>query len=193
MHSNEYLVVGGSTRPLRRSPVIAAWVAALGQGLAAGDPASGAAFRTVDLRDLGLGFEDEGAIPAKGEPYAEATTRAWSERVAGARGVVFVTPQYNWGYPAPLKNAIDHLYREWKDKPGLIVTYGGHGGDKCAAQLRVVLGGLGLRLADAMPGLKLARARIEADDGQIDPNLDFADQRNEVETALRELIALATP
>jgi NAD(P)H-dependent FMN reductase len=42
---------------------------------------------------------------------------------------VFVSPQYNWGYPAPLKNAIDHLYKEWLGKPAVIVTYGGHGGD----------------------------------------------------------------
>ncbi len=50
--------------------------------------------------------------------------------------IVFVSPQYNWGYPAPLKNAIDHLYKEWAGKPAMIVTYGGHGGSKCAAQLR---------------------------------------------------------
>ena len=46
--------------------------------------------------------------------------------------------QYNWGYPAVLKNAIDYLYHEWKGKPAAIVSYGGHGGGKGAAQLHQV-------------------------------------------------------
>jgi NAD(P)H-dependent FMN reductase len=183
MHANPYLVIAGSTRPTRRSPAIARWVAALGAEIA------DAAFQPIDLRDLQLGLDDEPGIPAKDE-YVQDSTRRWSERVAAAKGVVFVTPQYNWGYPAPLKNAIDHLYREWQGKPALIVSYGGHGGDKCAAQLREVLGGIGLRLTGAMPGLRLSRARIEANDGQIDPALDFAEQRAEVMEALRELAAL---
>jgi NAD(P)H-dependent FMN reductase len=106
--------------------------------------------------------------------------------------VVFVTPQYNWGYPAALKNAIDHLYREWRGKPALIVTYGSQGGGKCAAQLREVLVGLDLNLVLAMPALRLSRHRIEADDGEVDPAHDFADYRDELEQALRELVALVS-
>ena len=185
MHTTSYLVVAGSTRPTRRSPVIARWVASLGDGL--GD----AAFEVVDLRDLGLGLDDEPDIPAAGAPYASAQTRQWSERVKAAKGVVFVTPQYNWGYPAALKNAIDHLYREWRGKPALIVTYGGHGGDRCGRQLREVLGGMGVALTDAMPGLTLARALIEANDGAVDPEADFAAHRDEVTAGLRELVRLS--
>jgi NAD(P)H-dependent FMN reductase len=58
---------------------------------------------------------------------------------------VIVTPQYNWGYPGPLKNALDHLYHEWNAKPVLLVTFGGHGGSKAAAQLEQVLTG-GLKM-----------------------------------------------
>lgn len=187
MHGNLFLVVGGSVRPNRRSPTIAGWVARLGRA------ATGAAFEVVDLPDLGLGLDDEPGIPAAGGGYASAATQAWSERVAGARGVVFVTPQYNWGYPAALKNAIDHLYTEWKAKPALIVTYGGHGGGKCAAQLRIVLEAIGLTVAETMPALTLARARIEANDGAVEPDVDFAGQRGAVEAALQELMVLATP
>ena len=89
-----------------------------------------------------------------------------------------------------LKNAIDHLYREWQGKPAAIVTYGSQGGGKCGAQLRDVLTGLHLRLADAMPGLRLSRERIEANDGDVDPAQDFAQQRSDVEEALRQLAAL---
>jgi NAD(P)H-dependent FMN reductase len=185
MSDHTYLVIAGSTRPVRRSPAIGRWVASVGE------QATGAAFEVVDLRDLCLGLDDEPGIPAR-DDYVQETTRRWSERVRAATGVVFVTPQYNWGYPAPLKNAIDHLYHEWKGKPALIVSYGGHGGGKCAAQLREVLGGIGLRLTSAMPGLRLARERIEANDGEIEPEVDFAGQREEVLDALRALVAIPT-
>ena len=98
-----------------------------------GCEATGLAFRIVDLETLGLALDDEPAMPALGR-YTRETTRAWSDLVTAAAGVVIVTPQYNWSVPAPLKNAIDHLYREWKGKPALLVTYGGHGGDKCEAE-----------------------------------------------------------
>ena len=186
MHINNYLVIAGSTRPNRRSPVIAQWVATLAEDLDSGS------FRVVDLRDLNLDFDNEPGIPAVSTAYTSPATRNWSELVSGAKGIVVVTPQYNWGYPASLKNAIDHLYLEWRDKPVLIVTYGGHGGGKCGAQLREVLGGMGVRLTDATPGLRLARARIEANDGQVDPGSDFADQRDEVIAAIQMLVALSS-
>ncbi|HEY2709638.1 MAG TPA: NAD(P)H-dependent oxidoreductase [Caulobacteraceae bacterium] len=183
-HAYDYLVVAGSTRPTRRSPAIAKWVADLGEEVC------GARFRVVDLRELELGHDDEPDIPAGGAAYVSPATQRWSDLVSAAKGVVFVTPQYNWGYPAPLKNAIDHLYREWKAKPALIVSYGSQGGDKCAAQLREVLGGMGLSLTGASPGLRLARARIEANDGAVEPDVDFDAHRDEVRAALRELAAL---
>jgi NAD(P)H-dependent FMN reductase len=183
MATRHFLVVGGSARPTRRSPAIARWVARLGEEV------GGIPFDVVDLRDLGLGFDEPG-IPAK-DDYVHDTTRAWSARVKNAVGVVFVTPQYNGGYPAPLKNAIDHLYHEWRDKPGLIISYGSRGGERGAAQLRAVLTGIGLRLTEAMPGLRLAQERIVANDGQVDPDHDFAEQREEVLQALRELLGLA--
>jgi NAD(P)H-dependent FMN reductase len=179
------LVIGGSTRPNRRSPAIAAWVANRGRAV------TGLAFETVDLRALNLGLDDEPGIPAK-DPYVSDATKRWSEQVATALAVVFVTPQYNWGYPAPLKNAIDHLYREWSGKPALIVSYGSHGGDKCARQLREVLGGLDMRLTAAMPGLRLSRDRIVANDGAVEPERDFVDQTAEVDDALRELAEIGS-
>jgi NAD(P)H-dependent FMN reductase len=178
------LVVAGSTRGARRSLAVAEWVAELGRA------PGGRPMEVVDLKALGLTLDDEPGLPALGRYVAE-TTRRWSARVAGAAGVVFVSPQYNWGYPAPLKNAIDHLYAEWKGKPGLIVTYGGHGGDKCAAQLRQVLQAVGMSLVPSMPGLRLDRARIEADDGAVDPPRDFAGHRDEVSEALQALLHLA--
>jgi NAD(P)H-dependent FMN reductase len=107
--------------------------------------------------------------------------------------IVFVSPQYNWGYPAPLKNAIDHLYKEWAGKPAMIVTYGGHGGGKCAAQLRQVLDGLEMRPVATMPGFTLPRDRIEANGGVIDPAAAFADRRGLLRQAFAELAAAIPP
>jgi len=53
-----------------------------------------------------------------------------------------VLPQYNWGYPASLKNAIEHLYHEWRDKPAAVVSYANRGGGKAATQLKQVLQGV---------------------------------------------------
>jgi NAD(P)H-dependent FMN reductase len=128
------LVILGSTRKGRICAKVADWVAEIGRETTV------AGFELVDLRDWPLPMDDEPAIPATGV-YANDHTRAWSRRVSEGDAVVFVTPQYNWGYPAPLKNALDHLYAEWRGKPALIVTYGGHGGGRCAAQLRQVTEG----------------------------------------------------
>jgi len=77
--------------------------------------------------------------------YSSPAVIEWSKFVSSCDAFIIVTPQYNWGIPGDLKNAIDHLYREWQGKPVLLVTYGGHGGSRCAAQLKEILGG-GLKM-----------------------------------------------
>lgn len=101
-------------------------------------------FQVVDIGATGLPLYDEPGIPEKivsVDDYAHEHTRVWSRTIAALDAFVFVTPQYNWGIPAGLKNAVDYLFNEWKGKPAMIVSYGGHGGDKCAAALKLVLGG----------------------------------------------------
>jgi NAD(P)H-dependent FMN reductase len=137
-------------------------------------------------------MDDEPGIPAAGEDYAFEHTRAWSRKISEADAFVFVSPQYNWGYPAPLKNALDHIYREWSGKPAMIVTYGGHGGDKCALQLRQVLEALKMKPITNMPSLKLSRARIEANTGHVDAASEFISDLENMRQAFAEFdIALA--
>lgn len=180
---SEVLVIVGSTRPRRICPQVAAWVAQVGRETVPGR------FEVADLKDWPLPMDDEPDIPAAGGDYASAHTRAWSRKVSEADAFVFVTPQYNWGYPAPLKNALDHLYNEWSGKPAMIVTYGGHGGVRCAAQLREVLEGLRMKPVAVMPGFRLSRAHIEANAGAIDPAVEFAPHRDELRQAFVELAA----
>ena len=129
-------------------------------------------------------MDDEPGIPQRGL-HEQGHTIAWSRKIAAADEFIFVTPQYNWGYPAPLKNTIDHLYAEWQDKPAMIVTYGGHGGGKCAAQLAQVLGAIGMRLISAMPGLVLTREMIFG--APVNPETDFAADAGKIHDAVAQM------
>jgi NAD(P)H-dependent FMN reductase len=181
----QILIIMGSVRKNRLCPDIAKWVAQIGA-----EVVPEAAIEIVDLRDWPLPMDEEPGVPAHSD-YVSDSTKAWSAKVAGANAFVFVTPQYNWGYPAALKNAIDHLYREWRDKPAMIVSYGGHGGGKCASQLREVLSGLKMRVVPEMPRLTLAKSVIEANPGRLDAGVAFADQRPAIEQAFQGLATLA--
>lgn len=145
-------------------------------------------FEVVDLKDWPLPMDDETGVPAIHD-YAFEHTNAWSRKVSESDAFVFVTPQYNWGYPAPLKNALDHLYKEWSGKPAVIATYGSHGGGKCALQLRQVLKGLKMKPVATMPGFKLARERIKANAGIVEPALEFAKHLRTLRRAFAELAA----
>jgi NAD(P)H-dependent FMN reductase len=67
--------------------------------------------------------------------YTQEHTRAWSARVDRADAFVFVTPEYNYGLTAPLKNAIDFLHFEWQHKPVGFVSYGGVAAGTRAVQM----------------------------------------------------------
>jgi len=104
-------------------------------------------YELIDLAEVNLPLLDE-RLKAALHQYEHEHTRAWSRVVSSYGGFVFVFPQYNWGYPAPLKNAVDFLYLEWAGKPAGCVTYGTRGGNKGAAQFREVLNGLHMRALD---------------------------------------------
>lgn len=180
IHRSPIQVIAGSVRAGRICIQVSDWVARVGQ------ETIGAPFEVVDLKDWPLPMDDEPGIPAAGD-YTFSHTRAWSRKVAGADSFVIVTPQYNWGYPAALKNALDHLYREWAGKPAMIVTYGGHGGGRCAEQLQQVCRGLQMTPIATTPGLRLSRHRIESNSPEIDPAAEFADHLGELRQAFTEL------
>ncbi|HEX4208029.1 MAG TPA: NAD(P)H-dependent oxidoreductase [Ktedonobacteraceae bacterium] len=126
------LVIFGSTRQGRRGEVVVNW---LMDRLARRIDAT---CELVDLRNVSLPFFDSPALPGYGHIVPEA--EQWAAQVDRADGFIFVTPEYNYGYPAVLKNAIDHLYLQWVHKPAAIVHYGGFSsGYRVAEQLRLVL------------------------------------------------------
>lgn len=136
-----------STRKPRVCPQIADFVIDTIQSTASKELASAASLHKIDLADWNLPVYDESDVPSQiHDPanYDHEHTRKWSAEISSFDAFIFVTPQYNWGYPAVLKNAIDYLYNEWRGKPAFIVTYGGHGGDRCGVQLRQVLMGINM-------------------------------------------------
>ncbi|MCR8671876.1 NADPH-dependent FMN reductase [Agrococcus sp. HG114] len=131
-------IIVGSTRPVRVGRPVA-------DGIASLIAADGAEPVMLDLAEVALPLLDEALPPASGV-RTNAHSIAWAERIEALDGVVFVTPDYNSGYPAALKNAIDYLKQEWVGKPAAIVSYGWAGGAAAAAQLASVLGYIGLAL-----------------------------------------------
>lgn len=88
----------------------------------------------VDLAEINLPFMDEPNHPRLRQ-YVHQHTRDWSARVDAADAFVFVMPEYNYGFNAPLKNAIDYLHFEWQYKPVGFVSYGGVSAGTRAVQM----------------------------------------------------------
>jgi len=126
-------IIVGSTRPGRRSRLVAEWVATVA---AAERPSLDV--EIVDLADYGLPMLDE-PKPAIFGQYGNEHTRRWAETVARYDGFVFVTPEYNHSIPASLKNALDFTYVEWNDKAAGFVSYGLLGGVRAVEHLRLIL------------------------------------------------------
>ena len=117
-----------STRPGRVGPGIAQWFNDFAAEHGKFDPV------LVDLADFNLPVFDEPEHPRL-RNYHHAHTRAWSESVAEADAFVFVTPEYNFGPPPSLLNALNYLAVEWAYTPAGFVSYGGVSGGMRAVQL----------------------------------------------------------
>jgi NAD(P)H-dependent FMN reductase len=121
-------VILASTRPGRAGEPIADWFVERAIAHGAFD------VELVDLAEVALPFMDEPNHPRL-RRYTQEHTRAWSARVDRADAFVFVTPEYNYGLTAPLKNAIDFLHFEWQHKPVGFVSYGGVAAGTRAVQM----------------------------------------------------------
>lgn len=96
----------------------------------------------VDLAEIDLPMFDEPLHPRLRQ-YRHQHTRDWSNLVERADAFAFVIPEYNFGFTAPLKNALDYLSLEWRYKPAGIVSYGGvAAGTRAAQMLKPVLAAL---------------------------------------------------
>jgi NAD(P)H-dependent FMN reductase len=135
---------------VRQNLAVAQWV----HDLARAEKRVDVEFELVDIVDYNLPLLDEPMPPSRGQ-YSHPHTKAWSERIKGFDAYVFVTPEYNHGMSAALKNAVDHLHREWADKAAGFVSYGSTGGARAVEQLRLVLASLEVATVRAQVMLSL--------------------------------------
>lgn len=127
------LIVIGSTRPGRKGLSFAQWFQTRAQAHGAFE------VKVADLLEINLPFLDEPSHPRL-KQYTQQHTKDWSAMVDAADAFVFVCPEYNFGFSAPLKNALDYLHNEWQYKPAGILSYGGvSAGTRAAQMLKEVL------------------------------------------------------
>jgi NAD(P)H-dependent FMN reductase len=132
MSNNPHVgIIVGSTRKGRFSERAAAWFQAIATRR------SDLSAEIIDLRDYPMPFFDEPASPAWVPPTEPEAIR-WATKLAELDGFVFVTPEYNHGYSAVLKNALDYAYQAFNRKPAAFVGYGGVGAARAIEQLRMV-------------------------------------------------------
>lgn len=143
-------IILGSTRPNRNGEAVAQWV------LKHAQQPDRATFELIDLRTIDLPFLDEGESPAKGH-YEHAHTRKWAQLIARFDGYILVTPEYNHGTSAVLKNALDFVYKEWNNKAAGFVSYGSVKGARAVEQLRQVMAELQVATVRAQVGFALDR------------------------------------
>jgi NAD(P)H-dependent FMN reductase len=186
-------IIIGSTRPGRAGAAIAQWFAARAKDHGGFD------VTVVDLAEVGLPLLDEPNHPRLRQ-YTRQHTKDWSAIIDGADAFVFVTPEYNNGYPAALKNAIDYLHHEWRNKPVGFVSYGGvAAGTRAVQQLKQVV--TALRMLPVYDSVNIPfHAQLLDADGVLQPNEvmeqaadTMLDELVRTEAALRPLRPAAEP
>jgi NAD(P)H-dependent FMN reductase len=185
-------IIMASTRPGRAGAPIAQWFAARAKDHGGFD------VNVIDLADVGLPLLDEPNHPRLRQ-YVHQHTKDWSATIEAADAFVFVTPEYNYGYPASLKNAIDYLHHEWQHKPVGFVSYGGvAAGTRAVQQLKQVV--TTLRMLPVFDSVNIPFHAQFLRDGTFHANevLDQAadtmlDELVRIEAALRPLRPASQP
>jgi NAD(P)H-dependent FMN reductase len=176
-------IIVASVRPGRVGDKVAAWIAE------AARQHGGFQIDLMDLAEVDLPANtSEPNHPATGE-YLHDYTKKWSVRVAACQAFVIVTPEYNHGYPASLKNALDLVNKEWWYKPVGFASYGGvSGGLRAVEQLKPVVAFLRMvPLAESFVAPFVAQ---QINDGAFEPN-DV--QVAGTKAMLDELLVIGTP
>jgi len=170
-------IILGSTKPGRNGEAVAKWVNELAK------KRTDAEFELVDVADYNLPLYDE-PYPAMMQQYTKDHTKKWSEKINEFDGYIFVTAEYNHSIPGALKNAIDFLNVEWKNKAAGFVSYGSAGGARAVEHLRLVAAELQMADVRAQVMLNLFTDFINMSEFKPDPR-----HEGEVRELLNQLIA----
>jgi NAD(P)H-dependent FMN reductase len=162
-------LITASTREGRKGPIVSAWVLELLKQY------QDIEVEHLDLKVINLPFMDEPHHPRLAK-YTHEHTKRWSSTIAAADAFIFVTPEYNYGFPATLKNAVDYLFREWQYKPVGLVSYGGiAAGTRCVQLLKPVLSALKMTAVTESVNIPFFTKYINEDERFVsDESLDRA-------------------
>ena len=175
-------VIVGTTRPGRLDIKVADWI--LGQI----GKREGVDVKLLDLAEFPMPFFEE-AIPTSmpgRAPYEHEAVRRWTGEIAASDGFVFGTGEYNHGYPAVLKNAIDYVYPEWNRKAAAFVSYGSVNGGRAVEQLRQVAAEVQIATARNAVHLPMSVLMAHFQGEDIAPGL--AEQEAAANTMIDELL-----
>ncbi|CAN5154594.1 NADPH-dependent FMN reductase [soil metagenome] len=115
----------------------------------------------IDLREHPLPFFDlESSPAATPRRYLSEEHRLLGERFDAADGFFVITSEFNHGYPAALKNALDHYMVEFRRKPIAFLGYGSVGGSRAIEQLRQV--SAELDMVSIKPSVNIIGAQMPA-------------------------------
>ncbi|MBM9509897.1 NADPH-dependent FMN reductase [Actinacidiphila acididurans] len=157
-------IIVASTRPGRVGLPVAQWIEAEARTHSGFDEID-----LIDLAEVGLPFMDEPNHPRLGR-YTHRHTIEWSARAGAADAFVFVMPEYNHGFTAPLKNALDFLHYEWQYKPVGLVSYGGvSAGTRAVQMIKQVLGALKMTPVLEAVSIPFVQQFLD-DEAQVVPN-----------------------
>lgn len=150
-----------STRPGRAGAAVAAWFHGIAREHGGFDA------HLVDLAEFALPVYDEPRHPRLAQ-YEHTHTKRWSVSVAAADAFVFVTPEYNYGPPPSLLNALNYVYQEWNYKPAGFVSYGGiSGGIRAVMAAKMTL--TTLKMVPILEGVPIPGIAQHVKDGVFTP------------------------
>lgn len=157
-------VISSTVRPGRKGPLIAQWITEQAQKHGSYEA------ELLDLGEINLPLMNEAVHPIM-KQYEHDHTKQWSAKIDEADAFIFVTAEYDYSYPASLKNAIEYLVHEWAYKPAGMVSYsiGPFAGVRAVSSLKADLLSLkNIALAEAVniPSLN----QFITEDGRFVPN-----------------------
>ena len=166
--SKKISLIIGSTRQNRVGGHIATWLVKVASE-------QGVILNVIDLKQENLPIFD-GPSPAY-VPVQTPEGQAWAAKIAEADAIIFVAAEYNRSIPAPLKNAIDYLFKEWNGKQAAIVSYGYvDAGGSVTKHLVDVLSWVKMDIVEPTVGIQLAQDHLGQDGSfkDVDSALDHA-------------------
>ncbi|WP_182347842.1 NADPH-dependent FMN reductase [Tomitella gaofuii] len=156
-------IIIASVRETRVGHMLGDWIAAQAR------EHSGFDVDVIDLAEVALPMTTSEPHHPRTGRYVNDATKAWSERIAACQTFVIVTPEYNFGMPASLKNALDLVSTEWNYKPVAFASYGGvSGGLRSVEHAKLVV--LPLRMVPVLEGIVASMVFDQFVDGAFEPN-----------------------